>query len=631
MKVSIVPSFLVQLPKPLGFGKVSKLQKLSDFQRQRTLAITTELALISGLCDGLHTDTPVMTRVKMALELLRQVAIKVLCFCFLRRTKKKKKTVEEVDDEPVDYEDMGDRFWLLNASPLQRTYYPAGRVDPFWLNISLGETVSFEQVCTTVLAQMVPDYLSPERQEARAPLTKAVTGVLKSVQIAHFCRRCLASEDSRQAAINRRQRMWRMWSLSILNTNLGMIASITAMGFGTWTAIKPRVVAPPQLEAEKELEIANALITNCEADLKVKHCDEKALTMTLLSLRKRKAAAQATIDEVVRQREEEAREEEERRLANVRRVQQLCDKGHDLLKEAERQFANLILVGPIRSDTIIHNCVTCVDEIAIVVEEADELFDKAIKAGAYYSERGTTDKGLAHGEDLRIRLMQEEKRCMKENDDFRQPLKVFANFVRLENADDFAMIHDHPRQRLLNTFFASVLLQAYARRKQERIRFGAMSKRSAAIGGRFIPVSSKQMLALAPLNDQHQNIMAHRAGLASNRITLLRQQQLSEHLGFAIMSPTSPISHTSPLRHGAGSSGLDPHFVAEQIYSPRGMLYAARVERERAKATRGGSVFQGQSERQKGSPLENSRLGSMSSSRTTSGGSAGAQAINFGW
>ena len=41
---------------------------------------------------------------------------------------------------------MGERFWLLNASMLGKTYYPAGKVDPFWLNIALGDTVSYTQV-----------------------------------------------------------------------------------------------------------------------------------------------------------------------------------------------------------------------------------------------------------------------------------------------------------------------------------------------------------------------------------------------------------------------------------------------------------------------------------------------------
>ena len=151
---------------------------------------------------------------------------------------------------------------------LGKTYYPAGKVDPFWLNIALGDTVSYEQVqiscdlfashfvydpdslpfcyshfcspspilmfsrqsgfassfvlptlvaydllspmqntllqvCTSVLAHMIPDYLSPERQQARAPLTKAITGVSKSIKIANFCRRCLAAEDTRPQAVAR--------------------------------------------------------------------------------------------------------------------------------------------------------------------------------------------------------------------------------------------------------------------------------------------------------------------------------------------------------------------------------------------------------------------------------------------
>ena len=51
----------------------------------------------------------------------------------------------------------------------------------------------------------------------------------------------------------------------------------------------------------------------------------------------------------------------------------------------------------------------------------------------------------------------------------------------------------------------------------------------------------------------------------------MRQQQLQEHLGFSLMSPTSPISPTSPLR--ADPRRSDAQFVAEQIMSPRGMLY----------------------------------------------------------
>ena len=117
--------------------------------------------------------------------------------------------------------------------------------------------------------------------------------------------------------------MWRTWSLSILNTKIGMIASITAMGYGTWAEVKPHAARPPKLEAEKELEIVNELIDNCEKDLKVKDCDEKALTMTLLSLKKRKAAAQMQVDEQERQKREKEREEEERREAMRQRVQQV--------------------------------------------------------------------------------------------------------------------------------------------------------------------------------------------------------------------------------------------------------------------------------------------------------------------
>jgi hypothetical protein len=104
MKVSIVASFLLQLPKPLGFGKVSKLQKLSNFQRSKSQAITMELAIIAGLSDGIEAGTPVLQRFKQALRFLLKVLLTAACFCFMRRKKKKKKNPEPDEDENVDYE-----------------------------------------------------------------------------------------------------------------------------------------------------------------------------------------------------------------------------------------------------------------------------------------------------------------------------------------------------------------------------------------------------------------------------------------------------------------------------------------------------------------------------------------------
>ena len=153
--------------------------------------------------------------------------------------------------------------------------------------------------------------------------------------------------------------------------------------------------------------------------------------------------SQAKIDEAQRQKDEEARAEEERRQAMTRRVQQLCDKGHDLLERAENDFCVLVRLGPTSSDTVIHECLKRIDDMLVLVQDADETFDKAIKAGAYYDLRGDADEGMQHSDELRQALEKQEIRLLHENDEFRRPLKIFANFVRLENADDFAMIHDH--------------------------------------------------------------------------------------------------------------------------------------------------------------------------------------------
>jgi hypothetical protein len=285
---------------------------------------------------------------------------------------------------------------------------------------------------------------------------------------------------------------------------------------------------------------------------------------------------QAQIDEAQRQKEEEARAEEERRQAMKRRVQQLCDQGHEQLECAEKAFCVLAQLGPTSSDTVMHECMQHIHEILVLVDEADETFDRAIKAGAYYGLRGDADEGMQHGQELHEALAKQEARLQRENNAFRRPLKVFANFVRLENADEFAMIHEHDKQRRLNDYFAAVLLQAYVRRKAERVRFCAISQRSRKAGGRFVPVSAPASLALAPLDDNHSHITAQRAGMQSNRIALLRTQQLQDHLGFSLMSPTSPVSPHSPLRGLAPEGRLDPLYVAEQTLSPRGLLYAGR-------------------------------------------------------
>jgi len=533
MKVSIVHIFLLQLPKPLGFGKVSKLQKLSRFQRLKSIAITTELAVVAGLCDGIVAGAPVLFRIKKALQLFGRTLLQILLCCCMKRKKKKRKHAEEVEE--IDYEAINDRLWLLQATSLGKTYYPAGRVDSFWRSLALGDTVTYEQVCTAVLAHMIPDYVSPERQLARAPLARAIRGVVNAVQIGDFCTRCLRADDLRLASAQERLARWRTWSLAILHTKIGMISCLTALGYGTWEDLKPKLLAPPKLEAERELEIVNELLGNCAKDLKVKDCDEKALTMTLLSLNRRAAAAQEQIDEVKRQKEAEERDEEQRKQAMMRRVQGVCDKAHALLSEGERRCDYLQQYGPMSSDTVIHDCVGRVDDILQLVDEADELFDKAVKAGAYYDLRGSADEGINDGIELRTKLEHQEARLHHENELFRRPLKVFANFVRLENADDFALIHDHDRQRRLDAYFATVILQAYTRRKQERVRFCAVVARSNRLG-RFVPVSSKGILAMAPLSQDHKHIMAQRAGFVSHRITLLRTHQLQTHLGFSIMS-----------------------------------------------------------------------------------------------
>ena len=98
-------SFLLQLPKPLGFGKVSKLQKLTEFQHMKSLSITTELAIIAGLCESINAGTPVLKKMKLAFMFTLKTLTKIICCCLMRRKKKKKKKSSEPEEsEEVDYE-----------------------------------------------------------------------------------------------------------------------------------------------------------------------------------------------------------------------------------------------------------------------------------------------------------------------------------------------------------------------------------------------------------------------------------------------------------------------------------------------------------------------------------------------
>jgi hypothetical protein len=53
-----------------------------------------------------------------------------------------------------------------------------------------------------------------------------------------------------------------------------------------------------------------------------------------------------------------------------------------------------------------------IDEIVILLDQAEGFFDKAIKAGSFYGLRGTADDGMAEGDDLRIRLDSQEERLV---------------------------------------------------------------------------------------------------------------------------------------------------------------------------------------------------------------------------
>ena len=49
-------------------------------------------------------------------------------------------------DDGEEAKHAAERLWQRNVGPLAATYAPRGRVDPFWLGLRTGTSVSFEQV-----------------------------------------------------------------------------------------------------------------------------------------------------------------------------------------------------------------------------------------------------------------------------------------------------------------------------------------------------------------------------------------------------------------------------------------------------------------------------------------------------
>jgi hypothetical protein len=90
-----VPALLQMLPKPLGFGKVTKMQPLTALQRKKLIATICELQICAGVAEGCKDDTHDSLLGKMAWIIVSVVnfikAANARAKKILIRTSKKKK------------------------------------------------------------------------------------------------------------------------------------------------------------------------------------------------------------------------------------------------------------------------------------------------------------------------------------------------------------------------------------------------------------------------------------------------------------------------------------------------------------------------------------------------------------
>lgn len=131
----------------------------------------------------------------------------------------------------------------------------------------------------------------------------------------------------------------------------------------------------------------------------------------------------------------------------------------------------LQLIGPLCSDTHVEECMQIVGTVAKELEDAEDGYNQALQAGSYYNVTEGASEGLDSCDALRKVLEVEESRMLREDVEFRSKMTIFSKFVRLENAETYPQMHGHQKVRTLTRYFAAVVLQAYVRRKQERVRF----------------------------------------------------------------------------------------------------------------------------------------------------------------
>lgn len=193
--------------------------------------------------------------------------------------------------------------------------------------------------------------------------------------------------------------------------------------------------------------------------------------------------------------------------------------------------------GPRTSDTHIEECMSKVYGASLALEAAEQLYNQAVQAGSYYDITESAPEGLDACDELRAELEEEEGRMLREDESFRRDLSTFSKFVRLENAEQYHAGHAHNKTRVLTRYFAAVLLQAYVRRKHERVRYCTITQRSKLTGGRFIPVSSKQNLAFAPVNAGHLRITPARP-----RANVLQKMAFMDAASSTLRPKVAPFS-----------------------------------------------------------------------------------------
>ena len=130
-----------------------------------------------------------------------------------------------------------------------------------------------------------------------------------------------------------------------------------------------------------------------------------------------------------------------------------------------RRVEELGCLGPLTSDTHIHDCEAMAAAVESQLDAADDTLARASRAGAYYGYAGASESVGQSAAAVRQSLALELARLGREDAAFRSRLTALSRFVALDDPEAFAAAQSHANVRSFQRYLSAVVLQVCATSK----------------------------------------------------------------------------------------------------------------------------------------------------------------------